>query len=118
MRDMTLNERYSDIAKRCGMSENVVRSVLHAQAESICDSVKKGSNVTLPGICTITPEIRKSITAGNNGIIEVGKIKLKIKPVTSLMDKLKGIEKFDVTTEESEEEDLHGVRLKQITALL
>lgn len=47
---MTAEERYNDIAEKCGQSVDIVRAVLRAVQKSAIESIRKGQRVTLPGV--------------------------------------------------------------------
>lgn len=55
---MNITERYSDIAKRAGFSEDVIKRVLKATAQSLASSLQQGESATLPGICRLVPNIK------------------------------------------------------------
>lgn len=82
MKGISIQERYDDIVKRSGFSEDVVRQVLKVTRQSLVDSLKKGERATLPGICTITAENRYKMD--ENEQPKVKYIKLKASPSSSL----------------------------------
>ncbi|MBO5388684.1 MAG: hypothetical protein J6A59_11190 [Lachnospiraceae bacterium] len=57
MEGMTTQERYNDICKICGLSEDIVRRVLNAERQSVANSLKRGERATLVGRVTIRPEL-------------------------------------------------------------
>jgi len=67
---MTSIDRVREISQLCGMSEEVVRAVLKAEAESASKSLLNGEKAVLLGRCIIKPrekdgEILLSCTASN-----------------------------------------------------
>lgn len=63
---MTVTERIIDIQKRTGLSENIIRSVLKAETDSVINSLKKGEKATLIGRCTFTPVKKSKLDIGGN----------------------------------------------------
>jgi bacterial DNA-binding protein len=59
MAEMTMQQRYSDIANKSGLSEDVVKRVLKASRDSLVDTLEEGYKATLPGIVTFEPKIRE-----------------------------------------------------------
>lgn len=55
---MNITDRYEDIAKRSGFSEDIVKRILKATAQSLAHSLQQGETATLPGICRLTPNIK------------------------------------------------------------
>lgn len=110
---MTLADRYTDISQRSGLSENIVKRVLAAQAESTIESLKHGEAVTIPQLCTIVPDLRRCLVKGT---LDEGKfIHVKAVPLVSLKEKLGNVSeyKIDDTTEEEE-----NIRVSQIGSLM
>lgn len=137
MTDITIQERYDDIAKRSGLSEDIVRRVLKASRESLAVSLKKGQRATLPGICTMVPEVRNKVELGADTMISY--IKVKANPSAAMESELSKLGKFNSSDEEAFEmerqkqalsrlrftkpdeksfESNYGVRTNQISALL
>ena len=58
---------------------------------------------TLPGICTITPEVKNRICIDETGSNLVSYIKLKAKASTALESKLAKLKEFDKQSESSTE---------------
>lgn len=114
MKGMTVNERIEDIKRRTGYSENVIRSVLTAEAESALDSLKKGERVTLINRVSLIPQRDSKLDfEGNRHYFVTAKAKV----LGSLNDKLAQYEKFeneDIEVEDSEDE---GIVTTQIDAL-
>lgn len=107
-----MQKRYEEIAEITGLSVNIVRRVLLAQGESALESLKRGERVTVPGICTVVPEIR-------NGICENGYyIRPKVRPLASLVEKLSAYAEFTGNEEKEKEDDEEDVRVSQIGSLL
>lgn len=99
MADMGIQDRYDDIGARSGISEEIVRRVLKASRESLAQSLKKGERATLPGICTLIPEIRHRIDHS----IELGGTatkytKVKAIPSSAMETEMEKIQQFDTTT--------------------
>lgn len=82
MKGISIQERYDDIVKRSGFSEDVVRQVLKVTKQSLVDSLKKGERATLPGVCTVTAETRYRLD--ENGNPKIKYIKLKASPSSAL----------------------------------
>lgn len=58
MAEMTMQQRYSDIANKAGLSEDIVKRVLKASRDSLVDTLEEGYKAILPGIVTFEPKIR------------------------------------------------------------
>lgn len=115
MREMTTHERYADIAKKSGFSEEVVRQVLKAETESAVESLKKGYTVTFPGRCVAYPSIHSNTVIRNGKLMDVDYVKIKIKPTKSLESKFTNMEEFEV--QDNTEDDDDRVLVNQIQAL-
>ena len=92
MSDMGIQDRYDDISKISGISEEVIRRVYKATAESLAQSLKRGERATLPGICTMIPEIRHRLEEGGESVRYYTKIKCQ--PSSSMEHKLSNIQGF------------------------
>lgn len=112
MKGMTTQERYDDICRISGMTEEVVRRVLGAEKISIKESLKRGERATLIGRCTIRPEICGKIVIGGK---LVNYIKLKSETAQSLNSYFEGLEGFIL---EEGNEEIEGIRLNQIPSLV
>lgn len=118
---MTVQERLNEISQLSGLSVEMVRRVLNAEAESLAESVKKGERATLIGRCTMVPYISTKID--HNGKV-VKTIKLSSKVSDSFKNRVSGLSEFQ--KEDTEEEDLMekfrkdnpGIRTVQINGLL
>ena len=76
--DMTVQERYNDICRRSGFSEEIVRRVLTAETDSCRESLRRGEKVTLMGRCTIRPNIAyRASLAAPDGIERAVRLKAK-----------------------------------------
>jgi len=75
MKGVSIQERYDDICKISGLSEEIVRRVFKATRESLVKSLLQGERATLPGIVTLTPELRNKINSGGTELIPYIKIK-------------------------------------------
>lgn len=142
MSAMSLQERYDEVSMLSGLSEEVIRRVYKATRQSLAMSLKRGELATLPGICSITPEIRNRIDIGGESMTSY--IKLKAKPSTALDSEIAKLDNFESEEEQKElqkkqEENLsrlniidkentsfpaykqpnpENIRTRQITALL
>lgn len=119
MNGMTTQERLTDIVKRSGLSEAVVRRVLDAERESIVSSLRKGERATLIGRCTIRPELRQKLSIGG-GVNTF--VKIKVDPSNALQAMLSDLHEFDepdepISEEVREHEEFHIIA-KQISALI
>lgn len=93
MAEMGLQERYEDICRISGLSEDIVRRVLKASRQSLAKSLKKGSRATLPGICTAIPEIKHKVELGGTEIASY--VKIKTVPSNALSSEMGNISKFE-----------------------
>ena len=110
---MNTQERYDDISRRSGLSEDIIRRVFNAEKESITESLKKGERATLIGRCTIKPEISSKLEVG----CKLRKcIRLKAEVAQSLEASLEDLEGFIVDSDSEEIEE--GIRINQISALI
>ena len=130
MADMSIQDRYNEISELSGFSEDVVKRVLKACRQSMAMSLKRGERTTLPGICTMTPELRNKIEVGSTTMTTY--IKIKSKPSSSMSSELEKLGNFDKNksnaTNDSSDESIKltfsedgkdsGIRLTQINALL
>lgn len=99
MTGMTMQERYDEVSSISGLSEDIIRRVYKATRQSVVNSLKRGQRATIPGICTLTPEIRHKIAPG--GKESIGFIKTKAKTSSALEAELSKIQKFEDDTETS-----------------
>lgn len=134
---ISVQERYDDISKISGLSEDIIRRVLKASRESLAKSLTKGDSATLPGICTITPEVKNRINIGGQSMTSY--IKLKAKASNAMESELAKVKEFvkqdDLERQQNEEKEMLGrlnivdssdikayktnaVRTTQISALL
>lgn len=97
MKGMNTQERLDDIKRICGFSEDIIRSVLKAERESILNSLKRGERATMIGRCVIRPEIRQRIAVGHSddGIKTVKTIKLNIEVSPSLSSEMAEMQGFE-----------------------
>lgn len=116
---VTVQDRIADIEKRCGLSENIIRRVLNAEADSIIDTLKKGERATLIGRVTITPSMGKKLEVGGN---VRDTIKLSCKATNSLKARLQDIEEYEDIPDDDTTEILKkknpGIKTVQIAGLL
>lgn len=80
---MSIQERYDEIAKISGLSEDIIRRVYKATRQSIAKSLKRGERSTIPGICTFTPEVREKINYNAETEEDVLRKYIKVKATTS-----------------------------------
>lgn len=114
MKEMTTQERYNDICRRSGLSEQIVRSVIKAETESAVESIKKGYSITFPGRCVAYPSISLNNVVKNGRLVTEKSIRVKMKPTNSFLANFDGITEFEEVNEEEDD----GVQLNQIPALL
>lgn len=124
---MTVQQRYDDIVKRSGLSEEILRRAFKATRESLADSLRKGERATLHGICTIVPEKRHRLSLGGEDMTSY--IKLKADVSSALNSELNKEATFldkEVDEKVHEEEiksklffsDSNVIKATQISALL
>lgn len=118
MTDMSIQDRFDDIVRRAGLSEDIVRRVLKASRESLAVSLKKGQRATLPGICTMVPEVRSRVNIGAESVTNY--IKIKANPSSAMESELSKLGKFNSSDEEAfeaerEKQALSRLRFKDPT---
>lgn len=115
MTGMNIQERYDDISKISGLSEEIIRRVFKATRQSLAKSLKQGERATLPGICTLTPELKNRIDIGGESMTTY--IKLKASASSAMETELGKVSNFDATSEDdkvsSEENGLQRLRLTE-----
>ena len=111
---MTTQERYEDIAKKSGLSVDIIKRVLIAERESVIESLKKGERATLVGRCAIKPEIKSKLVIG--GKLEKY-IDLKSEITPSLKTTLEELGEFE-DSDLIDNYDDTGIRLRQIPSLI
>ena len=138
MNVMSIQDRYNDISKKSGLSEEIIRRVFKATRESLATSLKKGDRGTIPGICTMIPEMKSKLNIGGESVTRY--IKVKCIPSSAMETELSKINQFNddneagntVTDEEVMtklqfiehgnfrllNENESGIRTAQISALL
>lgn len=109
MTGMGIQDRYDDISALSGLSEDIIRRVYKATRTSLAKSLKKGERATLPGICTITPEIKHRIELGGTSMSSA--IKLKAKASPALENELEKLSSF-VEDKEQNEQDTPKLRIE------
>lgn len=110
---MTIQERIDDIVKRSNYSEETVRTILKAQAESTSESIRKGENAVLPFIGKVRPIFRRKVT--KNGETK-SVLDVRIDPLDSYSDRFEDIESFNNLDISSNAE--LGIKCVQIEAML
>lgn len=75
MKGVSIQERYDEICQLSGLSEEIIRRVFKATRESLVKSLLQGERATLPGVVTLTPEIRTKVGLGGDNLIPYIKIK-------------------------------------------
>jgi len=136
---MNIQSRYSDIAARAGLSEEIVRRVLKASRESLAISVRQGERATLPGICIMIPTIKNRINPGGTSMTSY--IKLKTTPSAAMESEVDKLSDFNEVVTDGDSDDISddeilaklnfknideigfkpkqtGIRTSQISALL
>lgn len=104
MADMNIQARYNEICALSGLSEDVVRRVLKASRQSLAQSLKRGERATLPGICTMIPEIKNRLAVGGTSMTSYIKVKAKASnALASELDKANNMQNSDT------EEDNNGI---------
>jgi len=94
--EVTVADRLTDISKRCGYSEEVVRAVLNAEADSIAVSLRKGERATIIGRVTIIPNVTAKLVPSLEGRLAlINNTKYKADIQKSLQDKILSID--DIT---------------------
>lgn len=132
MGNISVQERYSEIARLSGFSEDIVRSILKACKKSLASSLVRGERATLPGICTMKPERHTRLKTNAAGEPEVEEfIKVKVTPSNTMDSEIAEI--CEIQARKSEEaastpdvSELNfvdnikpeGIRVRQIEALL
>lgn len=115
MTGMNIQERYDDISNISGLSEEIIRRVFKATRQSLAKSLKQGERATLPGICTLTPELKNRIDIGGESMTTY--IKLKASASSAMETELGKISNFDTKSEDdrisSEEKGLQRLRLTE-----
>ena len=131
MNGMSIQDRYDDVAAISGLSEDIIRRVYKATGQSVAKSLSRGERATVPGICTLVPEIRSRLNIGGTS---TDYIKVKASASSSLASKVEKLESFDKSEKDvnKETEDIvskklwlkdpelgqSGIITTQITALL
>ena len=102
---MTITDRYSDVAKRTGLSEDIIREVYRATKESLIDSLNRGESATLPGICILRlGHVEGMGFDEDNQIVGIEYKKVRIRPVKSFEDILnRETEEVEIDNEAVEE---------------
>ena len=134
---MNTQERYEEISRMSGLSEDIIRRVFKASRQSLAKSLKEGERATLPGLCTIYPELKTKVEIGGT----ISKyIKLKANASSALATELESLNRFETESHrndriQQEEEGysrlnlinpelndyssrIPGIRTSQISALL
>jgi hypothetical protein len=104
---MNIQNRYEDISRLSGLSEDIIRRVLKASRQSLAESLKHGERATLPGICTLTPEVKYKCNIVTNE--QTSFIKIKAKASNSMTSELDGVSTF--ITDSSDESNNETIGL-------
>ncbi len=115
MNGMTNAERYADISKISGLSEDIVKRVIAAERESILNSLKRGERAALIGRCVLRPEIKSKLVIG--GTLK-NYIDIKSDVTSSLKSSLEEMGSFEVIEDNISNEGESGIRLRQIPSLI
>lgn len=94
---MNVQDRLHDISQISGFSEDIVRKVLDAEAQSAAKSLRRGEKVALIGRCTIAPCIGTRLIAEEARV--ANHIKLKATIAKSLLNRVSGLEDFEDSDE-------------------
>jgi hypothetical protein len=70
-----IQDRYDDIVKISGLSEEIVRRVFKATRQSIAKSLKNGEKGIIPGIVTVVPVVRNRLDIGGETMSQYVKLK-------------------------------------------
>lgn len=108
MLGMTTQERMEDISRKSGLSIDICRRVLNAEADSIVESLRKGERAALAGRVTLRPEFRQKLDVGCN-LRNVIKIKAEVS--SALESRLADLEEFEKDENEVEEVGIRARRL-------
>lgn len=108
---MNIQNRYEDMANISGLSEDIIRRVMKAARQSLAVSLKQGERATLPGICTLIPEIRHKLDLETKE--NVAFVKIKATASNSMTSELLKISEFksDDTLEDAEEKDVVALNI-------
>lgn len=106
MNAMNIQERYDELAQLSGCSEQVVRRVLKAVQQSLVKSLKQGCNATLPGVCTLYPELRSKLDAGGKSSTQY--VKIKAKASSALETEFSKVQSFE-NKNKQEEDDITNI---------
>lgn len=109
---MNIQERYDDISAISGLSEDIIRRVFKATRESMAKSLKKGERATLPGICTIVPDLRQRLDIGGENVVSY--IKLKASSSSALETELQKLNSFENEEDVQKKEDIEQERLTKL----
>lgn len=104
--------------KKSGLSESIVRAVIKGVIEASQETLKHGKTATIPGLCTMTPDIRMKLEVVNGVSKPVNYIKVNTKPTSSFEKGLTGIGGFIDDEEDEAEEIGDDVRIIQIAGLV
>ena len=115
MTGMNIQERYDDIARISGFSEDVIRRIFKATRQSLAESLKKGERATLPGICTVMPEVRYKLDCGGETMSSY--IKLKASASSALETELAKIQNFKSEEYENNRKAEEDSRVAQLTTM-
>lgn len=121
MDGMTVQERLQDISKRSGVSIDIVRGVLNAEAMSITESLLRGEKATLIGRVTLRPDMRIQSVVGGGTKNVIGVHATLASAIKQKLDGVKGWKKPD--GEEGEEgidqlaEQFPNLLARQISSL-
>jgi hypothetical protein len=69
---MTVSERIEDIKARTGLSEQIIRTVLNAETDSVIASLERGERAVLMGRCAFTPRITSRTDVSGETVNHIG----------------------------------------------
>jgi hypothetical protein len=85
--DMNISDRYKEISRLSGASEEIVRAVLRACQQTAAKSLQGGNEVTIPGLVTFIPTVKSNIDIQKQDVTKYVGIRAKAsQSLTALMN--------------------------------
>lgn len=114
-KSLSVQERIADIVKRSNLSEQIVRQVFKAGADSVAESLRKGESAMLPGICSMRPIFKRKVTkfGDTKSVLDA-----RCDPLSSLSTRLEDIESLNDNVDTLESDFEVGIRIVQLEALV
>jgi len=106
MERVTTQEHIKNVAKHCGLTEEIVRSVMNAEKECVINYLKTGRGAILPGRCIITPVLRHKTDQTST---QNPRIKLRVnisKIIESQVKKQETIEKLQAKENKGQSDEV------------